>query len=218
LWQLAAMIRIEMHHHDEGSARLLRECLEEPLQGCHAARGRSDRDNGRLRWARLCFAIAWAVSVIVRHSTPPFRRRQRRSLPAHQGCLSSRCGCVSDNPRYKISIEPYSTRRVPRGARQGVCGVASKFIGTFEVAQLKIAAEKCPTMRLIYLAPSHPLADLPRSPQIVCKGREGAEYGVVDTSQTSVARAQVTQGASAVGTGARREAPANGPRISQASL
>jgi len=36
-------------------------------------------------------------------------------------------------------------------------------------------------MRLIYLAPSHPLADHPRSPQIACKGREGAEYGVVDT-------------------------------------
>ena len=73
-------------------------------------------------------------------------------------------------------------------------------------------------MRLIYLAPSHPLADHPRSSQIAWKGREGAEYGVVDTSQTSVARAQVTQGASAVRTGAGQEAPANGPRISQASL
>jgi hypothetical protein len=52
LRQLAAAIRIEMHHDHERSPRLLGECREEPLQGWYAAGGCSDRHDGRFSIAR----------------------------------------------------------------------------------------------------------------------------------------------------------------------
>jgi hypothetical protein len=70
LWQPAAVIRIKMHYHDEGSACMLGKRLEEPLQGGHAACRRSDRYDDRLCRVSLRLLIDLAVSIIVCHGTP----------------------------------------------------------------------------------------------------------------------------------------------------
>ena len=68
--QPAAVIRIKMHHHDEGGACIAGKGLEEPLQGCDAARRGSDRHDGRFCGASLWLANALVVSVVLRHGTP----------------------------------------------------------------------------------------------------------------------------------------------------
>jgi hypothetical protein len=70
LRQPAAVIRIKMHHHHEGSACMLGKRLEEPLQGGHAACRRSDRHDDR--FCRVSLRLLIDLAVIARHGTPPF--------------------------------------------------------------------------------------------------------------------------------------------------
>jgi hypothetical protein len=111
LRQLATVIWIEMHHHDEGGARPLRKRFEETLQRCHAARGGSDRHNGWFCWASLWLASALALCIIVRHAHHPFTPLTRKFQIMTATCVSEKLQSalgiaipfVSDNHRHKIS-------------------------------------------------------------------------------------------------------------------
>jgi hypothetical protein len=58
--KLAADMRIEMHHHDEGGAALVGQRLEQGLQRLHAAGRCADSDHDQVESKLICSGISLA--------------------------------------------------------------------------------------------------------------------------------------------------------------
>ena len=87
--QFAAVLRIEMHHHDEGRAGVLRKGGKKALQRRHAARRSADGDDGRL--ALLARRRAARIVIgIVRHDDAPFSGRSQHIQETSRGASKFR--------------------------------------------------------------------------------------------------------------------------------
>src|SRR5262249_23155828 len=146
---------------------------------------------------RFCHCPSWHATL-----SPPLASKLQITAGTPGG-FSSRCGCVSDNPRHKRS--PLNLRSIIR--TDGALGALDKACAEWRESLMALSKSLNPKLlrrnaeEAHLFAPATPWPhDLPRPPQSPARPARGRMRWPSTPLQTNVARAQVTQGASAVHT------------------